>query len=127
MKKSKTADWDVVIIGAGAAGLAAADVARHNQLSYVLIEASERIGGRAHSDSLFPGCPIDLGCHYLHSASINPFANIARRFGFTLQTHPQIKNYYHHTQPLLPQEQSNYEQYCEQCQKKICRSSTAKA
>ena len=48
----------------------------------MLFEASHRIGGRAHTEDLVPGQPIDCGCHWMHSASLNPFVGIAERLGF---------------------------------------------
>lgn len=76
------ADVDVVIVGAGAAGLGAAKRARELGLSFTLVEASHRIGGRAYTEEIAPGVPFDLGCHWLHSASINPFTRIADTHGF---------------------------------------------
>jgi monoamine oxidase len=73
---------DLVIVGAGAAGLAAAQAARAHGLSFHLLEASHRIGGRAYTEEMAPGMPMDLGCHWMHSASLNPFVAIADRFGF---------------------------------------------
>ena len=75
-------DVDLVIVGAGAAGLAAAKAAQARGLSFHLIEASHRIGGRAYTEEMAPGMPMDLGCHWMHSASLNPFVAIADRFGF---------------------------------------------
>ena len=73
---------DVVIVGAGAAGLSAAKSAWSRGLSFVLVEASNRIGGRAFTRDFSPGQPFDLGCHWMHSASLNPFVGIAQRLGF---------------------------------------------
>jgi monoamine oxidase len=75
-------DVDLVIIGAGATGLAAAQAAQARGLSVHLLEASHRIGGRAYTEEMAPGMPMDLGCHWMHSASLNPFVAIADRFGF---------------------------------------------
>ncbi len=75
-------DVDLVIVGAGAAGLSAAKAAQARGLSFHLIEASHRIGGRAYTEEMAPGMPMDLGCHWMHSASLNPFVAIADRFGF---------------------------------------------
>jgi len=75
-------DVDLIIIGAGAAGLAAARTATENGLTYQLLEASHRIGGRAYTEELAPGIPFDLGCHWMHSASLNPFVPIADRLSF---------------------------------------------
>ena len=74
-----------MIVGAGAAGLAAAKEARQLGLSYTLIEASHRIGGRAYTEDLAPGVPFDLGCHWMHSASLNPFVAIAEQFEFSYE------------------------------------------
>ncbi|MGH6717751.1 MAG: flavin monoamine oxidase family protein [Alphaproteobacteria bacterium] len=75
-------DVDVVIIGAGAAGLGAAKQAARRGLSLVVVEGGHRIGGRAYTETFAPGVPFDLGCHWLHSASINPFTRIADDLGF---------------------------------------------
>jgi monoamine oxidase len=75
-------DVDVVIVGAGAAGLSAAKEAAKKGLSFVVVEASHRIGGRAYTEELAPGQPFDLGCHWMHSASLNPFVAIADQHGF---------------------------------------------
>lgn len=75
-------DVDVVIVGAGSAGLSAARAARECGLSFRLLEASHRIGGRAYTEEFASGVPFDLGCHWMHSASLNPFVAIADRFGF---------------------------------------------
>ncbi|HVJ43917.1 MAG TPA: NAD(P)/FAD-dependent oxidoreductase [Dongiaceae bacterium] len=75
-------DVDVVIIGAGAAGLAAAMAAQQKGLTTILLEGSHRIGGRAYTEEMAPGVPFDLGCHWMHSGSLNPFVPIADRLGF---------------------------------------------
>ncbi len=74
--------YDLAIVGAGAAGLAAAVTARELGLATIVLEASHRIGGRGYTEIFAPGIAFDLGCHWLHSASINPFVPIAERFGF---------------------------------------------
>ncbi len=76
---------DVAIVGAGAAGLAAAKAARAKGLSFVVLEASHRIGGRAYTEELAPGVPFDLGCHWMHSASLNPFVRTADEHGFVYE------------------------------------------
>lgn len=80
-------DFDLVIVGAGASGIAAARAAKAAGLSYRLIEASHRIGGRAYTEDLAPGVPFDLGCHWLHMANRNPLVSEADRLGFTLDRH----------------------------------------
>jgi monoamine oxidase len=73
---------DLVIVGAGAAGLAAARTARRLGLSIVVFEAMDRIGGRAFTSVEPFGEPWDEGCHWLHSANVNPFRLLAEEYGF---------------------------------------------
>ena len=62
----------IAIVGAGAAGLAAAHRAIELGFSVNLLEATDRIGGRAHTVSMANGDRVDLGAHWLHQAPINP-------------------------------------------------------
>jgi monoamine oxidase len=63
---------DVVIIGAGAAGLAAAIELQSTNLTFLVPEARNRIGGRAHTDQeTFISTPIDLGASWIHSYGPN--------------------------------------------------------
>lgn len=72
----------VAIVGAGAAGLAAAEVLRRANHPFLILEARDRIGGRAHTDrSLGADCPFDAGAQYIHWAERNPWALIAREAG----------------------------------------------
>ncbi len=75
-------DYDVAIVGAGAAGLAAARTACDLGLRTVVLEAKDRVGGRAYTESASLGVPFDHGCRWLHSASRNPFVGIARALGY---------------------------------------------
>ena len=75
---------DVAVVGAGAAGLAAAHQLVAAGLDVLLVEARERIGGRAWTLSEGKPCPLDLGCGWLHSANLNPWAKIAEELGFTI-------------------------------------------
>jgi monoamine oxidase len=75
---------DVVVIGAGAAGIAAARELRALKQDFLLLEASHRIGGRAYTEHLMPGVPFDLGAHWLMAASANPLLPLARAEGLLL-------------------------------------------
>jgi len=79
-----SSDVDVVVIGAGAAGLSAAKEAERLSLSHKVLEASDRIGGRAYSEEIAPGVLFDHGCAWLHQAEVNPFVPIADKLGFTV-------------------------------------------
>lgn len=74
---------DVVIVGAGAAGLGAGRRLTELGASFCILEGAHRVGGRAYTEELFPNVPFDLGCHWMHSASINPFVDLADEAGFT--------------------------------------------
>jgi monoamine oxidase len=77
-------DIDVAIIGAGAAGLGAAHALENSGLSFVVLEARDRVGGRAHTIQAAPGIIFDLGCGWLHSADQNSFVQIARQLDFEI-------------------------------------------
>ena len=59
-------DVDVAIIGGGAAGISAARRIAAANRRFVLLEASDRIGGRCVTDSAIFGVPFDLGAHWIH-------------------------------------------------------------
>ena len=77
------ADVDVVIIGAGAAGIAAARRLAASHLSAIVLEATARVGGRAWTCEV-AGMRLDLGCGWLHSADRNPWTRIAEAAGFVV-------------------------------------------
>ena len=81
---SLPAEVDVAIIGAGAAGLGAANALRHSGLSTLVLEARDRIGGRAHTIMASPDVTFDLGCGWLHSADENSFVKIAEQLSFEI-------------------------------------------
>src|SRR5260370_23098584 len=75
---------DVAIIGAGAAGLGAAHALKNSGLSIIVLEARDRVGGRAHTIQAAPGITFDLGCGWLHSADENSFVQIAEQLNFEI-------------------------------------------
>jgi monoamine oxidase len=76
-------ECDVLVIGAGAAGIAAARTALAAGLRVRVLEARARPGGRALTDGAL-GVPFDLGATWLHDAARNPLADLARGMGVTL-------------------------------------------
>lgn len=76
-------DVDVVIIGAGAAGIAAASHLHERDVSTVLLEASPRLGGRAWTVQAGMDA-LDLGCGWLHSAERNPWTHLAKLHGLEI-------------------------------------------
>ena len=66
----------VVVIGAGFAGLAAARALVDEGLEVIVVEARDRLGGRAHTIDL-AGTPADLGPSWVHGVSDNLVADLA--------------------------------------------------
>ncbi len=58
-------DRDVIVIGAGFAGLAAAARARERGARVLVLEARPRIGGRAWTHRDFVGFPVEMGCNWI--------------------------------------------------------------
>jgi monoamine oxidase len=81
-------EFDVAILGAGAAGLGAAQALAGSGLSHVVLEARERPGGRAWTTRLANGEAVDLGCGWLHSADKNPLVEIAEAQGREIDRSP---------------------------------------
>jgi monoamine oxidase len=75
---------DIAIIGAGAAGLGAANALKNSGLSTIVLEARDRVGGRAHTILAAPDVVFDVGCGWLHSANENSFVGIAEKLGFEI-------------------------------------------
>eukprot|EP00927_Polykrikos_kofoidii_P047627 TRINITY_DN41891_c0_g1_i1.p1 TRINITY_DN41891_c0_g1~~TRINITY_DN41891_c0_g1_i1.p1 ORF type:complete len:585 (-),score=80.10 TRINITY_DN41891_c0_g1_i1:176-1834(-) len=76
---SPTSKWDLAVVGAGAAGLACARVARAAGLRVLLLEARDRCGGRAWSSDPFGlGVEFDHGAGWVHaSCPGNPMLELA--------------------------------------------------
>lgn len=79
---------NVVVIGAGAAGLAATMTLIERGHSVALIEADNRIGGRCHTDIATFGVPYDIGAHWLHIGHRNPFVDYGKQHGFDIYPAP---------------------------------------
>jgi monoamine oxidase len=77
-------DVEVVVIGGGAAGIAAARRLCAVKIACLLVEARPRLGGRAWTVIEERGFAIDLGCGWLHSADRNPWVAVAQEQGATI-------------------------------------------
>jgi hypothetical protein len=82
------AEVDVVIVGAGAAGIAAARRLSAAGHSFTLVEASDRIGGRCFAETQSFGVPFDRGAHWIHVPDINPLTKLAPRTGLDIYRSP---------------------------------------
>ena len=70
LHKTYNYDGKIIIVGAGASGLAAAKVLEQNNIDYIILEATNRYGGRLKKDTTLADFPIDIGAEWLHSAPI---------------------------------------------------------
>jgi len=70
-------DVDVIVIGAGAAGIAAARKLKSERMRVLVFEARDRIGGRCVTDTKTFGIPFDLGAHWIHNPDSNPVVTSA--------------------------------------------------
>jgi monoamine oxidase len=81
-------EYDLIIIGAGAAGIAAAHAARDAGIRAIVVEAQDRVGGRAFTDFESFREPFDHGCQWLHAADVNPLTPLAEQLGFRYRRDP---------------------------------------
>jgi monoamine oxidase len=86
-------ETDVVIIGAGLAGLGAATAVRDAGKRAVVLEASNRVGGRAWTayPPALGGLWFDMGAIWFHDAEHNPLVPIARAAGDPLLRSDEIR------------------------------------
>jgi monoamine oxidase len=87
-------DVDVVVIGAGLAGLGAATALHQGGRRALVLEAAGRIGGRAWTTNPpeLGGVWFDMGAVWLHNAEINPLVPIARAAGETLLRSDELRH-----------------------------------
>jgi len=85
---------DVVIIGAGIAGLEAARTLAEQGITFVLIDANNRIGGRVHTDHSIFNLPFDTHAHWMRASPDNPLITHARANGFEVYQDPGQVEYF---------------------------------
>jgi monoamine oxidase len=111
---------DVAVVGAGAAGLAAAKALQAMGRSVMVVEALGRIGGRAFTRDTDFGLPFDIGCAWIHAADRNPFFTEAHRLGWDMVHHHMGLNHlYFGTQKATPEELAAVEAAAEELQRRI--------
>jgi monoamine oxidase len=78
---STTNHADVLIIGAGMAGLSAAHALRPHGVNVIVLEARNRIGGRIWTESDTLPVPVDLGASFIHHAEDSPLTPFCEKHG----------------------------------------------
>src|SRR3954468_19860897 len=79
---------DIVVIGAGAAGIAAARRIMAANRRVIVVEASNQIGGRCQTDVSTFDVPLDRGARWMHNPDTNPMIKLARAGGLEITTAP---------------------------------------
>jgi len=79
---------DVVVIGAGAAGIAAARRIAAANRKVIVVEATGQIGGRCLTDTAAFGVPFDRGARWMYNPETNPLVRLARNAGIEIASVP---------------------------------------
>jgi monoamine oxidase len=82
----------IIIIGAGAAGIGAGLRLKAQGVPFIILEANDRIGGRAYTDSTSLSSKWDKGCSWFHCADINPLVGWANKLGTLYDRHDRSEN-----------------------------------
>ena len=80
---------DIVVIGAGVAGIAAARRIMAANRRVIVVEAASQIGGRCLTDTATFDVPFDRGARWMHNPDTNPMIRLARSAGLDISPAPQ--------------------------------------
>jgi len=84
----KVREADIVVIGAGAAGIAAARRIAAANRKVLVVEAASQVGGRCQTDASSFDVPFDRGARWLHNPETNPMSRLARAAGLEITAAP---------------------------------------
>ncbi len=82
------ADFDILIIGAGVAGIAAANRVAATGMKCLVLEAGDHLGGRCFTDTRIFGFPYERGARWIYMPDVNPLAKLAAKTGVNLEPAP---------------------------------------
>lgn len=89
---------EVIIVGAGLSGLIAAYELKQKGVSYHIVEASDKAGGRAKTATMSHGAIVNTGANWLHGGEKNPLLALVKQFGIPYEIDEaegnQLKAYY---------------------------------
>jgi monoamine oxidase len=87
-EQPRSGSAEIVIVGAGAAGIAAARRLIAAGQRVVVLEAGTRVGGRCITDTRTFGVPYDRGAHWIYAADSNALVRLGRQAGIDLYPAP---------------------------------------
>lgn len=85
---------DVIVIGAGSAGLAATNYLQQNGKTVICIEADNHIGGRVYTDNSIFGVPYDTGARWIEAGKKNPYRIYGEKNKNELNVYPEGQEKY---------------------------------
>src|SRR6202165_4266023 len=88
LSASAAREADIVVIGAGAAGIAAARRIMAANRRVIVVEATGQIGGRCLTDSATFDVPFDRGARWMHNPDTNPLIRLGRSAGLDISAAP---------------------------------------
>ena len=114
-KISLASNPDVIVVGAGASGLAATEYLLQKGKSVICIEANKRIGGRCYTDNDIFGVPYDVGAHWITNNKTNPYVSYWKDNkieGFNLYEEKEQETVYDGKKRLIsPEDKPLWDQY----------------
>ena len=119
--RAATAAPDVLVIGAGGAGLTAARELMAQGVSVLVLEARDRIGGRAFTENSL-GVAWDRGCSWLHSSNVNPWMNYARQNGFEILEDAYPRHVYDGARRISESETAGFRAVTERMERELDRA-----
>jgi len=118
-RPARAADPEVLVIGAGVAGLAAARTLMAARVNVQVIEARDRIGGRVVTDATTFGFPVDFGAQWLDAARTNPAVAILRELNLRPIADRDRQALYVGGREAPPEEYARYEKIAGEASQKL--------
>ncbi|MFA5889803.1 MAG: NAD(P)/FAD-dependent oxidoreductase [Actinomycetota bacterium] len=84
---------DVVVMGAGVAGVAAARALAQGGLKVVVVEAGDRVGGRVHTVRDLTGYPVEAGAEFIHGNRAATWQDV-RAAGLVTEPAPYVWSWF---------------------------------
>lgn len=82
--------YDVIVVGAGAAGLHTAGILKARGLNVLCLEARDRVGGRVFSQPIGDGQYVELGAQWMAFEGQHRLQRLVAESGIHPQTHSQL-------------------------------------